>query len=377
MALKRELRVGIFVLAGLLTAGLVIFLVGDARNAFDKKTTYKAAFTDVEGLVSGSLVRMGGLDIGRVESVQFSQDPTRQDIVVTVEVVQVAAARVRVDSVAKIEAKGMLGDKLLSISPGSPDKPELNEGDFILGSEGNDLFGRLDALSEKAVSVMGNLEDTSGTFAEPEFREDVRGAVESAHQFLNALNTGEGYVPRLIRDGDEAERLSRAVQNLEQTSNRLNQILTEVNTAVRRVNEGPGLAHEVLYGETGAQAIAQFGRAAEEIALTLQGIREGDGLAHQVLYGGGDANSQQIVENLAAITGDVRVMTSNMREGKGTLGALMVDPSVYEDLKVLLGNVQRNEVLRALVRYSIKQDDQSPRVEVPDSEPGAAGQAKK
>jgi hypothetical protein len=55
-----------------------------------------------------------------------------------------------------------------------------------------------------------------------------------------------------------------------------------------------------------------------------------------------------------------------MRQGKGTLGALLVDPSVYEDLKMLLGNVQRNQALRALVRYSIQKDDGAPAVEVVD-----------
>jgi phospholipid/cholesterol/gamma-HCH transport system substrate-binding protein len=377
MAFKRELRVGIFVLAGLLVAGLVIFMVGDARRAFDRKTNYKTTFTDVEGLVPGSVVRMGGVDIGRVQSVEFSQDSDRKDIVVSMSVVREVAPRIRVDSATKIEAKGMLGDKMLTISPGAPGQPRLNEGDFILSSEGNDLMGRLDTLSEKAVSVMGNLEQTSGTFAEPEFREDLRGAVESARQFLDSLNKGDGYLPRLIRDGSEADRLSKAVQNLEETSNHMNQILGQIDTAVRRVNEGPGLAHELLYGEQGAQAVAQFGHASEELAQTLQGIREGDGLAHQVLYGGGDANSQKIVDDLAAITGDFRVMARNLREGKGTLGALMVDPSVYEDLKVLLGNVQRNEVLRALVRYSIKQDEERPRVEIRDPDPTPAGQAKK
>ena len=41
-----------------------------------------------------------------------------------------------------------------------------------------------------------------------------------------------------------------------------------------------------------------------------------------------------------------------VRAGKGTIGALMVDPSVYEDVKLLLGNVERNKALRALVRWS-------------------------
>jgi len=52
-------------------------------------------------------------------------------------------------------------------------------------------------------------------------------------------------------------------------------------------------------------------------------------------------------------------MMANLEKGRGTVGGLMVDPSVYEDLKVLLGNVERNKALRALVRYSIRRDESS------------------
>jgi len=57
---------------------------------------------------------------------------------------------------------------------------------------------------------------------------------------------------------------------------------------------------------------------------------------------------------------------AGVKAGKGTVGALLVDPSVYEDMKLVLGNVQRNDVLRALVRYSIKQDEKKPAAEVKD-----------
>jgi phospholipid/cholesterol/gamma-HCH transport system substrate-binding protein len=63
--------------------------------------------------------------------------------------------------------------------------------------------------------------------------------------------------------------------------------------------------------------------------------------------------------NVNAMSDDLRSIVSGVKNGKGTLGALLVDPSVYDDLKALLGNVERNQVLRALVRYSIKQDDQA------------------
>jgi len=39
---------------------------------------------------------------------------------------------------------------------------------------------------------------------------------------------------------------------------------------------------------------------------------------------------------------------------------LLVDPTIYEDLKSAVGNVERNQVLRALVRYSIKEDEARP-----------------
>jgi len=45
---------------------------------------------------------------------------------------------------------------------------------------------------------------------------------------------------------------------------------------------------------------------------------------------------------------------------------------VYEDMKVLLGNVQRNEVLRALVRYSIRRDESRPSVQVVDPAPAGS-----
>ena len=69
-------------------------------------------------------------------------------------------------------------------------------------------------------------------------------------------------------------------------------------------------------------------------------------------------------------------IVADVKAGKGTLGALLVDPSVYEDLKMVLGNVERNKALRALVRYSIRRDGSQPSVEVRDPAPSAVGSKK-
>jgi phospholipid/cholesterol/gamma-HCH transport system substrate-binding protein len=144
-----------------------------------------------------------------------------------------------------------------------------------------------------------------------------------------------------------------------------------VNQVLAQVRNGPGLAHEVLYGAESQKAIAQFGGAADELRQTLKGIRDGNGLARSVIYG--DEASQQTMANLEAMSSDLKSIVADVRAGKGTLGALLVDPSIYEDLKVVLGNVERNKALRALVRYSIRRDEATPSVEDPSPSRSAAG----
>ena len=70
------------------------------------------------------------------------------------------------------------------------------------------------------------------------------------------------------------------------------------------------------------------------------------------------ARAARAVSIRAATHDDLRAIVAGVRQGKGTLGALLVDPTVYADIKSVVGNVERNEVLRALVRYSIKADEQ-------------------
>ena len=126
---------------------------------------------------------------------------------------------------------------------------------------------------------------------------------------------------------------------------------------------GPGFAHDLVYGEGPKKELSQVGVAAEELATTLREIRTSDSFAHDVLFGG-QGDGAGALQDVRQITADVRDIVRGVKQGKGTIGALLVDPSVYEDLKRVLGNVERNNVLRALVRYSIKQDQKPPTAKV-------------
>ncbi len=66
-----NVRVGLFVLMGLVFTGLVVFLIGSERRVFDTKVDFTATFNNVRGLKHGAPLRMGGLDIGHVREVRY------------------------------------------------------------------------------------------------------------------------------------------------------------------------------------------------------------------------------------------------------------------------------------------------------------------
>ena len=378
MALSRDIKVGTFVLLGLIATGVVIFLIGDERGMFVRKHQYTVVFSDVEGLKRGSMVRMGGIDVGAISSVRYSDDATNARLYVTIAVAQDEARRIRQDSVATIEAKGLLGDKMISISVGNNELPQLQPGSTIPSDETGgigQMLSRVNRIGEHAERVMVNLESTTDTIAGEEFRQDLQSAVASLSGILKAVDEGDGYAARIVKDPAEAQRISRTLANLEQTSARLRRTAEGVNQIVDRITNGPGFAHQVIYGDAPTETLEQFGHAAEEVALTLRGIRDGNGPVRSLLYGGGP--SEDMMGNITAMSRDLRQIVADVRSGKGTIGALLVDPSVYEDLKILLGNVQRNRTLRALVRYSIRRDERAPGVEVRDAVPATETAARR
>lgn len=377
MAISREFKVGAFTLAGLMVIGFVVFLVGEERKLFESKLLYNTHFEDVAGLRRGSPVRMGGVDIGNVTEVKYGEVADDKRIHVKMSIVQEESRRIRQDSVATIEGKGLLGDKMIVITVGSQKVPQIPAGGEVPSKSGDDigqLMSKLGTITVQVEKVVTNLEKTTESLADEKLHGSLRSSAESMSGILKSVDGGEGYVGKLIKSPEESQRLSKVMQNLEQATAQLNQTTASINAILGRVQQGPGLAHEVLYGEESAKAVSQFGGAADELRLTLKGIRDGNGLARSVIYG--DEGSQQMMSNLNQMSGDLKQIVADVKSGKGTLGALLVDPSVYEDLKLVLGNVERNKALRALVRYSIRRDGAQPGVEVRDPAPSAVGAKK-
>jgi len=356
---RTELRVGVFVFLAVVTAGTLAMVIGNQQNVFKRKTEYETFFDQVDGLRPGSSVRIAGVDVGVVRDVVLQPDGRTR---VTMAVVQDAAHLVRMDSVASIGNQGLLGDKLLDITVGSG---ELLPEDGTLPSETpvgiGQYVGRLGGIIQEVEQTATNLRIATGPLAEEQFSNDLRETTSNLAIITRMAANEDGALAQLLTDEDNAGRIDRSLGNVETATRELAGAARSTRRIVAEVESGDGSAHEIIYGDQGTRLVTNLADATGEFATTLLAIREGDGLVHEIIY---EESGGELMSNLAGMSEDLHAVTSDIRAGRGTIGAFLVDPSIYEDVKRLVGNLERNEILRALVRYSIRQDGSQAPVEV-------------
>jgi phospholipid/cholesterol/gamma-HCH transport system substrate-binding protein len=111
--LDTEMKAGIFLLAGLILVLATILVMGGAKTVFEKNYRLYVVVPDAGGLAKGAYVRSGGLKIGRVDEIEFSEN--YQNIKVTMLINKDFQLRIREDSIVRQQTQGVLGDKFLEL----------------------------------------------------------------------------------------------------------------------------------------------------------------------------------------------------------------------------------------------------------------------
>lgn len=347
------IRAGLFVGLGLTLAGLVILLIGKERRFFDPQVTYRGAFENVDGLRLDAPVRLGGLEVGRVSAITFAPDLGDKRIIVELEISRKFSERVRGDSVARVTNRGVLGDKAIDISLGSPGAPLVPAGGEIQTGSSGDLSALLKASGEiidNSVAITRDLRSAVAAYTDPELRRDVSALVRSARKIVEEVETGDGALHALVYDPKTARALAEVLGAMSRSAVRLDAAIGEAQQILQDFRQGGGAVHALLYDPKTAQAVSELGAAASELSQLVKDARQSpNGAVHQLVYG----DARGLFADLGAAAAELRRITGKIEKGEGSLGAIINDPTVYEDLKEVLGNVKRNKILRALVRYSI------------------------
>ena len=346
-------RAGLFVGLALVLFGFVVLLIGKENRLFDRQVRYHAFFENVEGLKRDSPVWLGGLEVGRVVSISFSPDLGDKKIDVVIEMSKTFAARVRTDCVARVGGRGVLGDKAIDISLGTSEGDPIPVNGAIPSASSGDLASILKnsgALIDNLIAASENVRKLTDAFADPEVAKNLTASLASTRSILQGIERGNGVLHALIYDQKGAAEVHRLLIKAADVSTQAERALEQVSLVLESARTGDGALHALIYDPKAGKVVGQLGDAAGEIATLLHDARTTEnGAIHQLVYG----DARNLFANLGAMSEDLKAITGKIRAGEGTLGALVVDPSVYDDLRTVLGNVKRNKVLQELVRITV------------------------
>lgn len=354
---QTAIRVGMYVAIGVTVLISAVFVLGSKSGLFTRKSELYAYFDDINGLVVGAPVRLAGLDVGRVSQITFPDDLAERQAQVELSIQDRFMPRLRSDSSAFIDSKGLLGDKLINLSIGSPNKPALKDGETIETRKAVTI-DQLTKKVDEVVSSITQVTDRAGavleTFAAEQTKTDLQQIVHSFAAIMEGVEKGDGVAHRLIYDERYADDVAGLLGEAHHSMSALRSAIERVQAVAAEIESGHGTLHELIYGKTGAATLADLQTAAAELTQLMRAVRNEPGLLHRLIY---DDQTGDMLKEWNEFSARVNRLSRSVEQGRGTVGGLLVDPSVYEDLKTVLGNIERNVVFKALVRYTIKQDD--------------------
>ena len=283
---RSELAVGITILASLaLFLGTTLRLGGCAWLP-SPGTRLAARFDDAAGVEARSAVLIAGVRVGEVERVELEAGRAR--LVLRVDA---SRAEVPIDSTVAIRSRGLLGERVVEIVPGSSEHLAGNGDMLVRTLEAPDLDRLLDGMAvisddirevtrslrlvlggaEGEENLSGIIEDLRAVSG------DVRALVEeNDERIANVMLNLESFSSDLARiSEDNSQTVSELLQNFAQTSVRMQDAVESLAVVSARVENGEGtlgklLTDEKLYAEAQASledlrlALREVRRAAEE-----------------------------------------------------------------------------------------------------------------
>ncbi len=334
-----KLKVGLFVLTTLVALIFIILVFGGDKTFFKKTYKLNTSFTNTAGLNQGAAVRLSGVRIGSVKEIEFPSSPDIYHINVVMDVREEGMRRISPDSVATIQTEGLLGDKYIEIIRGKKESPKDIRNNMQIKSytppQFQQLIGQSGQLIDNIIKISQSLEKIVKAFGREENIENINKTIssisksaEALEKSLVAVETQPGVLHSLIygrRDGS-----GRGFD--EDTLVKIDDAMTKLNELIGRIQTGPGVVHELIFDK----------KLTEELNNTFANISSASNE-----FSGEDGIAAELKETAI----NFREISEMLKGGEGTIGALLVDPTVYDNLKGVLGQADRSKFVRAAVKY--------------------------
>ena len=353
---RRELKVGLLVVAALVVAALAVFFIGKDDRLFGRKARYFVRFESVSGLAEGSPVQLDGVVVGNVRDVNLPTDIKQHEITVWLAIDRRYAGRIRNDSTAKIKTLGLLGDRFIALSSGSPEFPAIAPGGEIptaaqtnvdqLISSGEDVMQNVVQISHSLSSILDRMDKGQGVLGKlttdsPEGQQlgkSFQETADSVKAIAEKIETGKGPLGRLIEDKELGNQFAQAVA-------RLNGTLGKLESGSGAL---PALLNDPATKEKLDSTLDGLAKATKSLSAVADDLSSGDGLLPKLIHD--PEYGREVSADLQQLISRLNLVSKRLTEGDGTAAQLINDPEVYLAIKDILVGVNESKFLRWLIQ---------------------------
>ncbi|WP_369752245.1 MlaD family protein [Flavobacterium sp. WC2409] len=297
---SQKIRLGLFVIIGLILFVLAIYFIGDKQKMFGKTNHLETIFTNVNGLQLGNNVRFSGVNVGTVRGIEMVND---SNIKVDMIIDKTIFRHIKKDAIATIGSDGLVGSMVINILPGKGKLPPVVPGDVI------ESLNRI------------RTDDLLNTFSKT--NKNAALLTENLLEITTEINKGKGTVGLLINDIEVANDLKETIHYLKISGKQTSESITNLNkiiTSLNNKNNVIGVLKDTAVANNIKTIINNLDQSSSEI--------------------------NKVVDNL-------NKTILNIKDGKGAINYLSNDPRLVKKIDSTMTNINEasirlNENLEAL-----------------------------
>ncbi|UCH81130.1 MAG: MCE family protein [Nitrospiraceae bacterium] len=319
-----SIKVGIITTVSAAIVFLAIMFAGNIQDFISPKVSIYTTFDDVKGLREGSPVWFTGVEIGSVESIEFT--PYRK-ILVRLSISAETLKYLKKDSHAAILTLGLLGDKYIEVTPGSQDEEPIEAGFSIAGVQqveiqdifesSKDSIAKLTSFMEMLESTIAKIERGEGTVAkllnDPSVYNNMKSTTAELSKLIRKMESGEGTLGKLVSEDALYKDVSSAV--------------SEVRLFAKSLKESEGTLTKIIDDPA---LYNRFQKASESLDAFTQKLAYSKGTVNKLL------EDETLYNNVNDVSVKVNTILDKIDKGHGLMGSLVTDDELSKELKSTL-----------------------------------------
>ena len=277
-----EFRVGLLAIVAIAMGVFMSLKITSNQSGFGDYVKYRTVIADAAGVFPKTPIKVAGINAGRINKIELAD----HQALITFEVLK--SITISKNSVLRVKSVGFLGDKYLDIFLGADTNERLAEGALVP----SETAGGLEDLTKDASELMADLKTIMGSIKE-------------------AVNPDNGEMP-----------IRQIVKNLQDITENVKEV---TDSARRLVSDNEDKL---------ARALSHMDKLMANLSYEFDG-KEDDSLMHDLKTIG------PILADLKIVTSDIQVMVADLKAGRGTIGKLMRDEQVIDQVNETLSGVNK------------------------------------